>query len=556
VTKLPQQGAASDGRAERISRLDEWRGWIACATIVAAAVAYSFHFTSFLHAKEGVLCLGLCAMGLLVVLRGRLSRTSVTAFLPLWLWVGIELLRLLFGLAKVPSDAALESVRWLLLLLAVGFVLDVLQEDAWRRKMLAAVVLSTVAVAVLGLLQYLGAIPFLFPVFEGYTQRVYSVFGNQDFYGGYVALGLPLVLHRVLVGRRVDMAALAAACILTLGLLVSGSRSAWLAATAGVAVAIVVSERKAKRLALCGAVAAALTIATALAAPDATVRRITQTFQTEDEGRHARVFLWRAAWAVFGHGPVLGQGAAAYAYRSPQYLGDLVANAPDPIRFDVERHADQPHCEPLRVLAESGLVGLALWGWMAVRLLRRRGIEWAALAAFGVFACFNGPFDSVPHVLAALLLAAALLAREPRPAPPAHLPAYVLPALSVALCVFEVWAVLVPSYRLRAAQDAQLANRPALALYRRAAQHAWPHAEAHRDYAIALAEAGHVQSARYHFREALRGLDTGDLYLALAAVAIELDDLEEAHRWAEECLRRWPRNREATDLLAQTGDAP
>ena len=553
MTDSPQRTDTLEARPDRAVWRDTWRGWTACVVIVACAVTYSFRFTSFLHAKEAVLCMGLCVIGVLVALRGRFSWGGITAFLPLWLWVGAGLCRLCFAPPQVPSDAAVELARWLLLLLTVGLVFDVLGDDTWRRRMMNAFLFSTIAVGLLGLLQYADAVPFLFPVFEGYTQRVYSVFGNQDLYGGYLAMGAPLLARRLLASKRLHAAALGGVCILTPALLVSGSRSAWLAAAVGVAVAVAMTERKRARLALFGALIAALAVVTALAAPDATVRRITQTFRAEDEGRHARLFFWEAAWGLFEDAPLLGQGVGAYAYSSPRYLGELVEAEPGPVPFDVERHADHPHCEPLRVLAETGLVGLVFWLWMAARLLGRRGIEWAGLAAFAVFACFNGPLDSAPHLLAALLLAAMLSARRQEDTAEARLPAYGLPALCITLCVFEVWAVLVPSYLLRAAQDAQLAGEPALGLYERALGHPWPNAEAHRDHAIALAEAGRIDAAYDHFQAAPDGLDTSDLYLALAAVAIERGDREAARRWAAECLRRFPRHPEATDLLAHVG---
>jgi len=553
VTDWPQRTATFEARPDRAVWCDTGRGWTACVIIVACAIAYSFRFTSFLHAKEAVLCIGLGVISILVALRGRFSWRGIAAFLPLWLWVGAGLCRLCFAPPQVPSDAAVELGRWLLLLLTVGLVFDVLGNDTWRRRVMNAFLLSTVVVGLLGLVQYAGAVPLLFPVFEGYTQRVYSVFGNQDLYGGYLAIGVPLLAHRLLASKRLDAASLTGLCVLTPALLVSGSRSAWLAAAVGVAVAVVMTERNRARLALFGALIAALAVVAAFAAPDATVRRITQTFRDEDEGRHARLFFWEVAWGLFEDAPLLGHGAGAYAYWSPRYLGELVEAEPGPLKFDVERHADHPHCEPLRILAETGLVGILFWLWLAARLLRRRGIEWAGLAAFAVFACFNGPLDSAPHLLAALLLAAMLSARRQEDTAEAWPSAYALPALCIALCAFEVWAVLVPSYLLRAAQDAQLAGEPALGLYERALRHPWPNAEAHRDYAIALAEDGRVDDAYGHFQEALDGLDTSDLYLALAALAIERGDRDAARRWAQECLRRCPRHPEATDLLAHVG---
>ena len=51
-----------------------------------------------------------------------------------------------------------------------------------------------------------------------------------------------------------------------------------------------------------------------------------------------------------------------------------------------------------------------------------------------------------------------------------------------------------------------------------------------------------------HLMKALEGLDTGDVYLMLGALAVKRGDRVEARPWLDECLHRWPSNSNAWRL--------
>ncbi|NIA14785.1 MAG: hypothetical protein GWP08_11975 [Nitrospiraceae bacterium] len=540
-----------------LTALERSRGVVLCLALVASAVVYSFQFTSFLHAKEAVLCACLALAGVLAAASGRITWEGFRALLPLWILLCADLLRLLVFPPPVPSDAVIEMIRRALTLTGTVLCFDLLRHVSWRRHFTDAIIVSALGVAVLGLVQYSGQTPRLFPVFEHYTQRVYSVFGNQDLFGGYLAVALPLLLRRYALSKRGGPWMLLGLGVLALAALISGSRSAWLAAAIGLAVGFPSRQRLSRRrLAALAGTGAFVLILGLGAASDSTVRRLRQTFSSRDEGRQTRMWLWESAKHMWTDAPLLGIGAGGYAYSSPLYLGQALKTTADGGAFDVKRPAGHPHSEPLRCLAQGGLLGMACWLWFGVTLLKRRGPEWSGLAAFAVFACFNGPSQSVAHTLPALILAAMLLAKAPRVSSPAWPAGMTVAVLCVLLAGLEWWAVLVPSYRLRAAQDAQLAGEPSLELYARTVSHPWPHARAWQDYGIALAEAGRDDEAYAAFLKAREGLDTGGLYLALAAVAERRGDAHAARRWALECLRRWPGDEEAGRLLLHLGGEP
>ena len=119
------------------------RGWILCATLVLCALAYSFRLTSFLHAKDAVLAVGVCAAAISMPATRLFFREGCRAFLPLWLLVAVSVVvHLVFRTAHVPSFAAVELTRWALLLLAGAIAFPLLRYDAWRQRFLVALAIA------------------------------------------------------------------------------------------------------------------------------------------------------------------------------------------------------------------------------------------------------------------------------------------------------------------------------------------------------------------------------------------------------------------------------
>lgn len=534
--------------------------FLLCATVVSPIV-YSFRLTSFLHAKEVVLylCIGLAA--LVMFSRRQLSWRGFAAFLPLWVFLaGAILLRLLLFPCAVPADAIVETVRWALLLLGAAFAYDLLSQDAWRRRFTDAFLLSAVVIAGLGLIQYARLAPFLFPEFDHYDQRMYSVFGNQDLLGGYLAMAVPFSVYRLVNQPKSDKFSVAAFGILLAGLLLSGCRAAWFAALCGVLVAMPYKHLTLRGGARLGAMTLTLVLALALLAPQSTVERVAQLFGGNDQGLRARLWFWDGTLRMVRDVPLAGLGLGNYGYWSPRYLGEALHAPGGDHHFHNEAHTVHAHSEPLELGAETGIVGLLCWLWMGSRLVRRRAPEWGPLAALLIFSCFSFPLHSAPHAWAGLLMAGMVLARRGgkqfsdsayRPSHTSAVAAYGSSALCIGLALFYGWALLLPSYRLRRAEEHHVAGQPALALYEKAVAHPWPQPAAYEEHAIALAEAGRGMEAIEEFRRALAGRDTGRIYLTLGALALDNGDKEPARRWLRECLARWPHNADAWRLLVR-----
>lgn len=527
--------------------------WLLCVAVVGTSLIYSFRFTSFLLVKDGVFFILLMFMAVLSLGSPSFTWKGYRAFLPLWTLIAIETtVHLGLSPSRVPSETVWVIVRFFLFLFAIVFAYDALASPRNVRRVLNAFILSAVAAAVFGILQYAGALPSVFPQWEGSAQRLYSVFGNQDLFGGYMAMGIPLVIHKTVTSHRFKPILFLAALLLFAALLLSGSRSAWLAALVGTALVFPYRKIEARRAFVVLGGMSVLTLILCLVAPEATIDRVLKTFGPSDVGGNARLWFWAGAFAMVRQAPLFGLGMGNFEYWSPQYLGEVLHRTGGEYFYHNELHTQHTHSEPLQVLAETGVVGLACCLWMVARLTRYRGVYSGPLAAFLVFSLFNPILHSTPHVLAALVLAVMALRKgDDEEALRLDAPSgsrYTRvgqTAIVFALALFGLWAVVVPSYWLRQAEEAHLAERDPLELYQRVVAHPWPNGLAHEEYAIALYNARRTAEARDNLREALRTLDTGRLYLMLAVIAEERGNWAEAVRWLDACLWRWPSNQAA-----------
>lgn len=530
---------------------DRWRGAILCSALVFCAAAFSFRFTSFLHAKEAVLALALVALGFLGVHQKTFPREGLLAFLPLWGLIAYSLLvHGVFGAAHTPSYTVAEALRIAALLLFAAFAYDLTGRAAWRERITGAVVVSALLVAGLGYVQYVQVLPGLFPLFPDYDQRIYSVFGNQDLFGGYIAIALPLAAGKALRGEGRGPRALAALFMLLPALLLSGSRTAWLAAAVGAAVVFPYGQLKEKRiLALAGGLAV-LVVATCFAAPEATVGRVQKTFGADDVGSRARLWFWDATLRMMRDAPVTGVGLGNYPYWSPFNQGAAL-HAPGRERhYHNELHTLHAHSDPLEIAGETGLIGACFLVWMAWRMRKTRGREWGALAALLTFSLFNATYQSAPHALCALLLMAMLMAREE---PSAHAVSayggYAMGAVSLALAAAAFVTVLWPSVQLTSARDAIEEGRDAEGPYRILADSRWPNYLAKLELGILLKKKGEFARAEEWALAARAGLDTGEIHYLLGLLAAQRGDFQTAREELEVCLWRWPSHLGAWEVL-------
>ncbi|MEK7795146.1 MAG: O-antigen ligase family protein, partial [Candidatus Hydrogenedentota bacterium] len=512
----------------------------------------------FLLVKWAVFSIGCSILALTFVFERRFPREGIRAFAPLWIalvWgVSVHVVGAQAGVVHFAIEA---FVAGLLYLVFAASAFATIGDGRRAERVCDAIKLSAAIVSGLGLVQLGGLAEPLFPRVEGFNQPMYGVLGNQGLFGGFVAIGVPLSMHGILSLRRVRPLDVACLALIVPAWVLAGSRSAWLAGTIATVIAMPYAAVNWRRAAALGGFAAAAGFALCIAFPEYTTDRVGKTFTSEDIGGRSRAWYWAAAGRMIGDHWVLGVGPGNYQFASPEYQGDVLQVAGGESYLFSNLQTMNAHSDPIEVFAEYGVVGIACLFWMAWVLVKRCDRpEWGGLCAVAIFAAMYPTFGSPPHVMAGLVLAAALLARPSGVAVQSisskkdtALDAALLAAATVGATVFVIWALVWPDYLIQQARLENATEQPALESYKRAAEYPWPKPYAREEYGVQLFALQRFNEAFHQFALASYGMDTGDIHQWLGAAYEELGDSETAYMHWKGCVWRWPYNEYAWERL-------
>jgi len=529
------------------TQADTRRTRVACAIILLAPLAYSLQLTSFLYAKDIAYAAGLL---LLACLPGRARPYPWNNVLQCSLAV-VTLLIAAFALLHAVHPALFlpKLLRCLYLLLFITLLAEDLTDKARRKLLLDALLASTVLVALLGILQYHRLLPYFFPEFPHYTQPIYSVFGNQDLFGGYVAIGLILTLHAWREGRGATKlhTPLIVALLLLLGyaLLLSGARSALLAVLLGALALLAARPRFTKRDAALGAISLVCIASAVVLLDPSPFSRIANTFTESDVGGRARLWMWDGTLRIFAAHPWTGVGPGAYALHTPKFLGEALHAPAGATHYRNELHADHAHSDPLEFAAEFGLLGiatLALLFFVALRRMHPDPVALALVTTLLTFAAINPMLRSTPHALVLVLSIAALFPAREDHRPGRAIPRFLMPVLAAAVLAVTAACIVYPSYTHARAQSLHLQRKDARAAYDRATSSIFASGQALEDAALAAHEQGNNDLALKLLQRARSQRDTGSYHLLRALVLESTGDFDAARTAYDACLFRWPDN--------------
>ncbi|MBI2424403.1 MAG: O-antigen ligase family protein [Candidatus Hydrogenedentes bacterium] len=522
--------------------------WAAAALIVLSTLAFSLHLQSFLHAKEAIWCAAIVPLAWyhLRIHRGGLAIVPLTPLLAAAL-CGVA------GAATAGSPAGLivtEVLRMAVLIGAAAILGSLAAGDRAWPVIRGAFVCAASLAALLGLLQYGGLLAPLLPSFAHYDQAMYSVFGNQDALGSYIVLALPFLIRAIFENSAVPawrtFIRWILFALLLSALILSGARSAWLAALGGMG-ALFWAASPAGRVKLgYAAVAAGLLAAVIIFAVPEVYQKLSGSLESTDAGVRGRLWFWAGAIRMIGDHPILGVGPGAYAYWSPLYQG---AAAQQGGHYHNELLTLHPHNDMLELLATCGAAGV-LAGVICVMKLRNRVRRDTELAAFGVTALMIGltnPLWAQSAHLILVMVCWARLVRAPHvkdPDPAVHGGAILrFGVFAGGAAIAYVFSAIVPGYLLTRAEQGHLHQAPAATVescYNTAVRWApFPH-EALRSRGIFLWEQGRPLEAVRDLESALGGLDTGELYWFLGQARLAAGDRRGASQSFENCLQRWP----------------
>ncbi len=231
------------------------------------------------------------------------------------------------------------------------------------------------------------------------SNRAGSTFGSPIFLGSYLAMLLPLAwVRRGEQGEWPRWACRAAFVLIAAGLLATRSRGSILAAACGIALIELLKGGK------IGKVLKIIIPGVAIVGLMLLIRK------TAHNSDHGRFEVWRIAILAWRAHPILGWGPDTFSLAFRQFMtqGFIDANNGNDKFIQLSAHNDF-----LQVLSTMGLIGLAAYSFLSIRvtrLLRNSlecdpetiGIAGAMLAVF-----VNAKFNPIP--LSVMVIAACLV---------------------------------------------------------------------------------------------------------------------------------------------------
>ena len=280
-------------------------------------------------------------------------------FLGLLVWCAVRLLRPASRgvLVALSASAALQS---LLAALQFGF------QEVWGSRWLGV---SPQSALIAGTSVVEAA--------DGRWLRAYGTLPHPNVLGIYCAVGLTMALWLVLRGKGQRLRRLAAVSlpVITLGLVLSFSRSAWLGAAFGLTAVLVSSLRRSSPKRKTVAVAAlAVMVSTVVGAvavlPGPFLSRVTATGRLESASISERISSVEDAKVLLARRPFFGVGPGQMPYATANQQPDRSGWSYQPV-----------HLLPVIIGVEVGLVGLAAWAlWLlwpcSAAFLRSRRCRW------------------------------------------------------------------------------------------------------------------------------------------------------------------------------------
>ncbi|GHT55149.1 ligase [Bacteroidia bacterium] len=220
-----------------------------------------------------------------------------------------------------------------------------------------------------------------------------GAFYNTGIFGGLVALGFVTGLGLIVLTKPqkyyIDKILLGIILIpITIQLIYSQSRAAWLAAIAGIIVLLFPVFRKLTKITVVVLISVLLIFGILFSV---------KLYHFKKDSADGRLLIWTVSWNLFKEKPLTGFGPDGFQKNYMFRQGDYLKEHPDSPWADLADDTTSPFNEFLKVAVEQGIIGLLfVFGIVFVTAKAQKSRkEQAVLTALIVFACFSYPFSFI-----------------------------------------------------------------------------------------------------------------------------------------------------------------
>ncbi len=321
-------------------------------------------------------------------------------------------------ISEAPFSTETTAIHYLALCFFFSVVLVNLDSAARLRKMVAVITVFGFVFAFFAILQSVLSPNKIYGIYETKFVMPFGSFVNRHNFASYMEMTMSLPLGMMFVGavaRDKRLLYITAITLMGTALLLSGSRGGLISLLAEIILLIILTTGRKSRKNLFLKVALALVLVTGViggaifVGGDTSLTRFAETAASQDVTTD-RMHIWAVTIKVIENSLPFGAGLGAFAQAYTPYD-----------TYNGLARVEQAHNDYLQVLADAGLVGLALgalflfWffrdGFRNTRVSNvfRRGVVIGAFA--GCFAILvHSVFDFVLHTTAISILFLLLLA--------------------------------------------------------------------------------------------------------------------------------------------------
>jgi len=276
-------------------------------------------------------------------------------------------------------SSIMEFLKFVNLGLIFYIVVNCIDDEYKIKRILNIILMSSTAIAIFGILQYMGVIPRNWWDRHNFLSATYV---NHNHFAGYMELALPLSIGMILSEKEIGKKILYVYSFLALSsaLLLSMSRGAWFSITIAMIFMFIMICRKRKGffISFLFLVFLAVAIIFIFNTVDLSIlsRRVSSYKELDFSGR---IEIWKGSLQIIRHNWLLGAGIGTFIYNFPAYRTP-----------GLNMFVNFSHNDYLQIASEAGIFSLMLLVFMIFAIIRKGVIthniasssfrKWAPLA--------------------------------------------------------------------------------------------------------------------------------------------------------------------------------
>lgn len=258
---------------------------------------------------------------------------------------------LLSAVFSIHPSNSLYNSKNLALFIILPIFYDTVRDLEDIKLIFGVLIFAGVISALYGLSQYFAAGDDLL------EQRLTSFMSHWMTFSGLLMILNVLLFSHLLFSKKHPVWFYPAFGIVSLALLLSLTRNAWLGFLS--AATVLIAMRKVRWIIAVPVVIAIIFVGSVLIFPSAVAQRISNIFNPNETSNRDRILMIRSGWEIIKDYPITGVGINMIKDVYPQY------RSPD----SVFRNNQHLHNNVVQMAAENGILALVAWLWLIGKVL-------------------------------------------------------------------------------------------------------------------------------------------------------------------------------------------